>query len=84
MSTIRATLRRAALFAAAPMIMLAMQDAPPTEADQRFKAKYGIWPPHITYKERTEQDRARSSKQPKENKDNKEKTKVKQQERERQ
>ncbi|MDZ4803069.1 MAG: hypothetical protein SGI92_33335 [Bryobacteraceae bacterium] len=69
--SVRALLRRAALLAAAPILMAVSlpdddvrtreTDVPPTEADQRFKAKYGIWPPHITYEKRQEQERSRTA-----------------------
>lgn len=47
-------------------------DVPPTQADERFKAKYGIWPPHITAEKRAEKERARVAEKA-EQKDKKEK-----------
>jgi len=66
---IRTMMRRAALFAAAPLLLAVSlpahepvrppeTDVPPTEADQRFKTKYGVWPPHITAEKRAERERA--------------------------
>jgi hypothetical protein len=77
--------RRAALCAALALSTSAFAmtsapetDVPPTQADQRFKAKYGIWPPHITAEKRAEKDRARAAAKS-EQKDKKEKdVKVKQ------
>lgn len=85
---VRTMMRRAALTAAAPLLLAlslpahergrpAETDAPPTEADQRFRTKYGIWPPHITAEKRAERERARTADRTDQSRPKKEKSSAK-------
>lgn len=85
---VRIMMRRAAMLAAAPLLLAVSlpahepvrppeTDTPPTQADQRFKAKYGIWPPHITAEKRAERERARTADRAKHSNPKKEKSSTK-------
>ncbi len=53
---IRTTIRRAAMFAALPMLLAAMpaDDVRPTDAEERFRSKYGQYPPYVQQKQRAQ------------------------------